>query len=304
MNWAKMPSLSALRAFESAARHQSFSLAGSELNVTHAAVSQHVRHLEEQLGVALVVRHGRGVTLTAEGEELAAGLAEGFGVIRETVEAVEQSGSERPLHVSLTPSFAVAWLMPRIGAFRAAHPEIELMLNPTVELVDLRRSGFDLAIRFGIGPWAGVESELLIESRFVMVVAASLLEKVPIENHDDLSKLPWLQELGTDEIRQWLMARGIDPDIPRKVTHLPGYMMMPALREGQGLGITARVFVEEDIQNGMLVPVFDDADEDMHTGYHLVYRRGPMRPSLRRFIAWMRECVRAETEGRADQNIV
>ena len=142
----KLPSLSALRAFEAAARHQSLSAAARELNVTHAAIAQHVRQLEAELSEPLLYRAGRGVAPTEAGQQLARQLGEGFALIAEGVDTLRQQTAARPLAVSLTPSFAINWLMPRMGGFWQAHPDVMVSLTPNTALVDLRREGFDMAI--------------------------------------------------------------------------------------------------------------------------------------------------------------
>ena len=131
MDWRSLPSLSALRAFAALAETGSFTRAGAALNVSHAAISQQVRALEERLGVALLPRDGRRGVLTPAGERLAAALEAGFGGIARAVDELTGADADRPLHVSTTPAFAANWLMPRLASFRHEHPEVELMLNPT-----------------------------------------------------------------------------------------------------------------------------------------------------------------------------
>lgn len=294
MTWDGLPSLSLLRAFEAAARHCSFTAAGRELNVTYVAVAQQVRRLEAHLGIQLMVRDGRSLRLTDEGAKLAASLGEGLDIMKTAVRDLVEAEDLRPLRVTLTPSFAVSWLMPRIGAFRAEHPDIELMLNPSAEVADLNRDGFDLAIRFGSGGWSGVDVELLLASGLVMVAAPSLLAGRSVETPDDLLKLPWLQELGTGELATWLAARGVDAGKKTNITHLPGYMLLSALRDGQGVGGVARVFVEDEIRDGRLVALFEDGDEETPVGYYLARRKGPMRLPLKRFVAWLKRMARED----------
>ncbi|MXN63852.1 LysR family transcriptional regulator [Stappia sp. GBMRC 2046] len=199
MGWEGLPSLSVLRAFEAAARHGSFSAAGRELNVTHAAVAQQVRRLEEHLGMSLIYREGRGICLTPEGAELSASLSESLENIRSSVMSVLGRDRDRALHVSVTPAFASGWLVSRLGEFRDENPDIELKLHASPKVADLKRDGFDLTIRFGKGVWPGVESELLFKSKYVMVAAPGLVEGRKISRPADLLDYPWLQDLGADE---------------------------------------------------------------------------------------------------------
>lgn len=161
-----MPSLSALRAFAALSEAGSFTRAGEALNVSHAAISQQVRALEGHLGVSLILRDRRG-TLTPDGERLAQALHGAFAAIGRAVEEVTGGDATRPLQVSTTSAFAISWLMPRLSEFRLQHPEVELMVNPTATLVEVGPGGIDVAIRFGRGPWRGLESTLLVRTSMV-----------------------------------------------------------------------------------------------------------------------------------------
>ncbi len=295
MDWRSLPSLNSLRTFAAVAEKKSLSGAGRALNVTHAAVSQQVRSLESVLGLQLVVREGRGVALTPEGDLLYSGLSEGFGKIQETVEALTREDSARPLNITTTPSFAVSWLMPRINDFRLNHPGIELMLNPTSEVVEMTPGGVDLAIRYGNGDWPGLEAELLLSSKFVVVGASCLIGDIEITRPEDLLQFHWLQELGSNELTLWMERQGVVPKSRMNITHLPGYMVLEGLRRGEGISATARVFVEPDIAAGNLKLLFED-EVYPGTGYHLVTRPGVNRPPLKAFLSWLRK-MRAEQDG-------
>ena len=171
MNWRDVPSLAALRAFNAAARAGSFSQAARELNVTHAAIAQHVRAVEAELGMSLLVRQGRGVVLTEAGARLADSLADGFGQIIAGVKAVRADVDSRPLSITATHNFVESLLMPRISQFWAKHPEIALSIVPSNKLVDLRRDGFDLGIRYGDGQWPGLETTHLLAADYTVVAA-------------------------------------------------------------------------------------------------------------------------------------
>ena len=135
MNWRDLPPLASLRAFSAFSQSGSVKLAGVALNVSHAAISQHLRALEAHLGLSLVDRSGRALSLTQEGDQLARALDLGFGAIGAAVQDLKGADADRPLHISCTSSFAASWLMPRLPGFRALHPEINLMLDPSPELV-------------------------------------------------------------------------------------------------------------------------------------------------------------------------
>lgn len=297
MERPRLPSLSMLRAFEAAARLLSYSAAGRELNVTHVAVSQQVRKLEAHLDLSLLVRSGRKLELTAEGALLSARLTESFDNIRSILAELGAARDERPLRVTLTPMFAGTWLMPRLGSFRAAHPEIELMLNPTPELVDLRREDYDLAIRYGPRHWPGLESDLFMRSGFVIVAAPALVKGVTLDTPADLAKLPWLRQQGSDEFDTWLADHGVAVAGKHDITHMPGYMVIPGAREGQGVALASRVLAEDDIRTGRLVVLFEDEwREDIEAGYFFVHRPGPLRAPAKLFVRWLKQTAKAEKE--------
>jgi len=295
MDWRSLPSLNSLKAFAAVAETRSLSAAGRELNVTHAAVSQQIRSLEGFLGLQLVVREGRGVALTPEGTRLFEGLSSGFDTIRATVDDLLQDDVARALNITMTPSFAISWLMPRINDFRLKHPDIELMLNPTAEVVEFRPGGIDLAVRFGTGDWSGLESELFLSTNFVVVGANCLIGDRNIEKPEDLLEFPWLQEYGTNELAIWMERQGVVPKGKLNITHLPGYMVLEGLRRGNGISATARTFIEPDIEAGNLKVLFEEGVL-IGSGYHLVTRPGVKRPPLKAFLSWMRSLC-AEQSG-------
>ena len=210
MDFWKLPSLSALRAFEAAARHQSYSKAAQELNVTHAAISQHVRKLEAEFAQTLVVREGRGIALTSMGQSLADSLQSGFAIVAEGVDRLRADTENRALNVSVTPAFAANWLMPRLGDFWSRHPKINININPSVAPVDLRKDGFDLAIRYGEGHWQGVEAELLTDGQFWIVAHPDLIKDRTIRCVEDVADLPWFLESHLLERRVLVDGAGVD----------------------------------------------------------------------------------------------
>ena len=292
MDWRGIPSLNSLRAFSAVADTLNFSQAGRELNVSHAAVSQQVRALEAHLGTSLVVRHGRGVTLTPEGQELAKSLEDSFQGIRHAVDALANAGSSRPLQVTMTPAFAVSWLMPRISDFRLEHPDIELMLNPTAEVVELAPGGVDVAIRFGNGKWKGLEAEMLLPTTFAIIAARSLVGDREFTDPEQLVDYPWMQELGTNELSLWLEKQGVIASGKLDITHVPGYMVLDGLRRGDAITASARAFLEADIAAGNLRVLFEDVLPG--SGYYIVTRPGVMRPPVKAFVSWLRRHAQAQ----------
>lgn len=293
MDWRNLPSMTALRAFAALAETGGLSQAGRALNVSHAAVSQQMRALEERLGTALVTREGRGLTLTPAGTELARSLNSAFGEIEAAVSAITGLERTRPLQISVTPTFAAWWLMPRLAEFQQANPEIELMINPTAALVPLTPGGVDVAVRYGAGDWPGLESELLLETGVVAVAPASLMRGRRIDDPSNFTDLPWLQESGTNEVSAWLDRHGIIAEHKVRITHVPGNMTLDILRRGDPVvAAVPRVFLEDDIAAGRLVVLLEE--DQPGAGYHVVTRPGVARAPLRTFVSWLRGARRRE----------
>ena len=286
MDWKDIPSLAALRAFEAAARTGSLSAAGRELNVTHAAIAQHVRTLESHFGRALLVRDGQRMAVTEVGSVLADGLGDGFGRIGESVRAVLDRDRTRPLRVALTPAFAANWLMPRLGRFWEAHPGVEIELIPAAGLADLRRDGIDLAIRYGRGGWPGVESERLMPAGHVAVAVPGLIGGREVGCLADLRGLRWLMDGNRPEERLWLAANGVDLETERVTTFPTAQLAREAARAGLGITVLPEPVLSDDIASGALVALCRESDSTL--SYHLVTRPAGRSPGLTQLIRWLK----------------
>ncbi|WP_349357810.1 LysR substrate-binding domain-containing protein [Stappia sp.] len=283
-----MPSLAALRAFDCVARARSYAAAATVLNVTEAALRQHVRRLENQIGQPLVERSGRGIVLTQAGEILAETTREGFDTLKAGVASLTADEDRRPLRIALPPSFAETWLMPRLGDFWAHHPEINLELVPSLKIVDLRADRFDMAIRYGEGEWPGVTCTRLAPADYLVVARPDVAGATPARTAADLADRCWLFERDRVEHRRWSAAHGIDFDAPHH-RHFPtNSLVLSALHAGQGLSLQARALVQGDIDTGRLAILFDDPAS--HLAYYIVTRGDPRLP-LRRFIAWLKRAA-------------
>lgn len=285
MNWSELPPLNALKAFAAFAETGSATGAGAALNVTHAAVSQQLRTLETHLGVSLLDRRGKTMSLTPEGQELAEVLRLSFSAIASATEKLTEADQSRPLQVSMTPTFASGWLLPRLADFRRAHPEVDLMLNPTPELAPLVPGGIDVAIRYGNGDWPGLASHPLLPSSTAIVAAPSLVKPGEVTVPADLLNYPWVQELGVTEARDWLNRQGVTDALVSGLVELPGNLMIDAARAGQGIAVTARALIEDDLAAGRLLLLFEDRSK---IGYFIVTRPGFHRASLQKFERWLR----------------
>ena len=290
MKWSKFPPLTSLRAFEAAARTGSFSEAGRELNVSHAAIAQQVRGLEVFLSEKLTERSGRGIRVTEKGSLLYHHIRAGFGEISTGLDLFDDD--DKPIHITMTPGFSASWFMPRMELLRAEHPDIDLTIHPTAELVDMTQGDYDLAIRFGTGEWKGLESELLVSSDYVIVGAPKLVGEQWTGSKEELRQMPWLQELGTNEVMYWLEESSIETPRPRHITNLPGFMILKPLLDGLGVTAIARALVEEYIEDGRLIVLVTDTGDDS-TGYHMVWRKGVQRQSVKELIKWLRKMGKA-----------
>ncbi len=286
MNWKDIPSLLALRAFESAARHRSFTMAATELNVTQAAIAQHVRVLERQFGEVLVVRAGRGIDITPAGRDLADKLFQGFDTIAEAVADLARTTEERPLSIATTPGFATHWLMPRMGDFWAKHPEINVSITPGLDAVDLRKDGFDIAIRYGTGDWPGLQSELLSDGQFWVVGQPALLQGRQDSCLSDTVGLPWLFDQAMHEQRALVESEGIDfqaADVRFLATNT---LVISAAKAGMGIAIQSKSLVQDEVARGELVKICQLHHPKF--GYYLVSIPEHDRPAIRKFKTWLR----------------
>lgn len=290
MNWNRIPSLSALRAFEAAARWQSFTKAADALNVTQAAIAQHVRSLEQDLAEALVTRRGRGIEITPKGRQLAGYLSEGFSLIEDGVEAVRAQSEARPVRLTTSPGFATHWLMPRMGDFWTSHPEVEISITPTVDVVDLRRDGFDLGIRYGEGNWPGVDAELLTDGDFWVVAPPEMVHGRTADCLADVQHLPWILEAQMRERRSLVEREGVDLDAVSLKLMTTNTLVMAAVKAGLGISIQSRSIVEDDVRKGELTCICALRHEDF--GYYMVTVPGRDLPGLRAFTSWLRRQVR------------
>ncbi|MHA3914542.1 LysR family transcriptional regulator [Halovulum sp. GXIMD14793] len=292
MNWSQMPPLAALRAFEAAARLQSFSAAARELNVTPAAVSQQVRGLERDLTTRLVERQGRGVRVLPDGLELAATLSRSFDAIADAVTTMTHRRAVRPLQVTMTPNFATHWFMPRFGSYLAQSPDADIVLNPTGALVSLEDGACDIAIRYGAGNWPGLEAEMLLPAEHVIVGAPLLVGDPPPEDAAALARYRWLEEEGSDEVSRWLATLGVDKTARGAVTAMPGNLILPALLDGYGIAAVTTEFIRPHLDSRALVIL--RSSEEMGQGYYLVTRPGPQRSAAKDFIRWLKREKKAE----------
>ncbi|MBU6493201.1 transcriptional regulator GcvA [Pandoraea sp.] len=259
MDIRKLPNLGALRAFEAAARQESFSRAAEELFVTHGAISHQIRALEEELGTPLFARHGKRISLTPAGRTYAACVRDALLDIARATQALRAGARhERRLVLSTMPSFAARWLTPRIGRFIELHPQLEVELRCSISLIDFTRDDVDVVIRLGNGTWPGLHAEKVLDEVFFPACSPGFNGgKLPVQP-GDLRHCSLLRSV--DEPWQpWFEAAGIH-DIPEPrsgILYEDSAMMLQAAIDGQGVALVRRSLATNDLAAGRLVRLFD-----------------------------------------------
>lgn len=284
MDWRKVPSLHALRAFEAVARAKSFSVAARDLNVTEAAMRQHVRGLEQWFDTKLAERSGKGLALTENGERLAVITSESFQTLSNGIASFAAYEEERAVTVSLTSAFAENWLMPRLDQFWEEHPDVEVNLAPSLKLADLRADNFDLAIRYGLGNWPGLDFHRIASAEYVVVAKSGLVDVKAIGALDALGGYAWLFETTRQEHRDWATQHNIDFDAPTNRHYPTNSLVLAAARAGHGVSLQARALVQMDLDLGILEELHSEANDPL--AYYLV-THSRLRPKAMTFANWL-----------------
>ncbi|OCK09514.1 LysR family glycine cleavage system transcriptional activator [Thalassospira sp. 11-3] len=298
----RLPPLQSLRAFDAAARHLNFTRAAEELFVTQGAISQQIRQLEEYLGFRLFFRLPRRLQLTEEGDRLARATFEGFSRIAgeiDSLRAVEEAGV---VTVSVLQSFAVKWLVPRLGHFREAHPDIDVRIHADDRLVDFRNEGIDLAVRFGRGRYPNLYTELLMRDEVFPVCSPDYLASSPPLNRPaDIAGHQLLHD-ATSHIEQpraadwqfWLEGVGVKGiDLRRGLRFNSGDMVIQAALMGHGVGMARTSLAAQDLKAGLLVRPFPQTVASSYAYYLTCPEENLNRPRVQSFIRWLKDEVAA-----------
>ena len=283
--------MQALRAFEAAASLGSLTKAAHALSLTHGAISHQIKSLEATLGIHLVERAGRGIRITEDGARLAARVRAALSDIADALREASERKTGRQLRVSVTPSFAARWLLPRLASFRTRHPDVDLDVRAGSALADFQRDDVDVAIRWGYGHWPGVVAEELLRDVFFPVCSPRLpdLPRTPADlahhtllRSDDEFWKPWFEAVGLD----W-------PEPDRGPTFNDSSLMLQAAVDVQGIALARASLIGNDIRNGLLVRLFD-IDVPGPRRYYLVYPpRFAESPKLALFRTWLRDEIAA-----------
>ncbi|MGZ3274475.1 MAG: LysR substrate-binding domain-containing protein [Caulobacteraceae bacterium] len=283
--------LNALKAFEAAARHLSFTRAAEELNVTQAAISHQVKGLEDRLKVKLFRRSNRGLQLTDEGVALAPTLWEAFGAVDRLFEQFEAGGVRDVVTVSAVGTFVVGALLGRLGAFRAAHPLIDLRLLTNNNKVDLAVERLDYAIRFGDGAWQGAEAELIFRAPMAPLCAPALAAQ--LAEPADILRAPLLRSYRPQDWPAWFKAAGLEAINVRGPLFDSSLIMTQAAIRGEGVALAPPALFRREVESGQLVQPF--AIEADVGGYFLT-RLKSRQPTagMAAFRAWLMDAFAPE----------
>lgn len=301
MRRSALPPLNALRAFEAVARHLSFKAAADDLSVTPAAVSQHIKGLEERLAQPLVIRGNRTIALTPAGRRLASGLTEGFDRLAEAVASIREPADARVIVVSAGPAVSAKWLAPRIWRFIERHPDLDVRLSANLGFADFTTDGVDIGIRFGRVRYDGLFGERLVDEAILPLANPATVAQANLRRPADLVRVALLHDGSTADIpgtpgwAEWLAAAGvttIDPSQGLRFTQADH--ALDAVAAGAGVVMGRRTLAAGDLIAGRLVCPFGPM---LPSGYafHLVCRAGrEAEPKIAAFRAWMAEEMAAD----------
>lgn len=290
---SRLPPLTALRAFDAAARHMSFAKAAEELNVTPAALSFQIKSLEEHLGAPLFKRLNRAVELTQAGQALAPDTAAGFLTLMNGWHAAQRTQDHQTLTVTAGPAFTAKWLAPRLYEFAQQHPEIELRFSASLRMMDLERDNIDVAIRFGYGPDHGLYSLPLAEEWVTPVMIPALAERFPTP--ESLRDAVLIQDESINFLKvpanwqQWFKAMGVPVIEPTGPKFSQADHAVDAAIAGVGVVMGRRALVVKDLAEGRLVAPYGVA-LPVDARFRFICAKGDEeRPQIAAFRKWICE---------------
>lgn len=294
MGW-KLPPLNALRAFEAAARHESFSLAADELNVTPGAISRQIRSLEVALGHNLFIRNNREVRLTPESRLFSAALADAFRSIDAAADAFIETKSGNPLRVACSMIVATRWLFPRLNHFHTRYPHRHVSLTtilPT-ENSPFTTTTAEAVIRLGTNEWPrNIVAHHLFGSELVVICSPELLQRgPPLKEPRDLKKHILLSSaLRPQSWQRWLQTAGVeDIDLGNALEFESSALTYTAALAGHGVALGERAFIGEDVRKGRLVVPFPLVHQNPESFYLIYKREMEGVPRLKEFSQWLKQ---------------
>ena len=285
----RLPSLNALKAFEAAARHESFTRAAQELCVTQGAISQQVKSLEDELGLRLFRRERQRLVLTAAGSAYLEVVREAFDRLRAGTERLLDRQRAHTLTITTSPNFAAKWLVHRLGRFAAAHPEIDLRVSATLQHVDLARDDFDLAIRHGDGRWPGMHVTRLCTEQLFPVCSPQLAQgSRPIRVPADIKHHTLLHVNDSTDWKQWLAAAAVEGvDHERGIVLSQASMAIDAAVGGQGIALARTALASWDLSAGRLLRPFAHALEAPYAFWIVCAKAAAESRKVSTFTSWL-----------------
>ena len=300
--------LKALRAFEAAARHQSFAAAAAELNVTPAAVGQLVRGLEDVLGVALFNRSIGGRTrlvATEAAEKALADIRTGFDRLALGVAQLRESAALGVLTVTASPAFAAKWLLPRIERFHSAWPDMDVRLDTNLKLQDFSAQGIDIGVRYGAGNWPGLVAERLMEEEVYPVCSPAFLAQHPLNEPGDIASQMLIHDLSVDpntgfaSWTDWFERASVAVSGSKRGLRINNSAaVLQAAVDGQGVALARSVLACDDVSSGRLIRLFPEVRLASSLAYFVVYRSEcASLPRLLAFRNWLVEEAAPRSRG-------
>lgn len=292
----RLPPLNALRAFEAAARHLSFTRAAEELHVTQAAISHQVKALEEHLGRKLFRRLNRALLLSDDGQAYLPSVSRAFALLNDATRDLLERDAPGPLTVSALPSFAARWLVPRLGRFRQIHPDIDLRIDPSAALTDFASGDVDVGIRYGRGKYSALRADwLMTEDIFPVCSPALLSGEHPLRAPGDLEHQVLLHDDGHGDWRTWLLAAGVDRvDPTRGPIFTDSSMLIQAAMAGQGVALARGVLAADELAAGRLVRPFTLSLPTEYAYYLVCPQNTAEQPKIAAFRDWLLDEARRE----------
>ena len=292
----RLPPLNALKAFEAAARNLSFTKAADELFVTQAAVSHQIKTLEEHLGLKLFLRKNRSLLLTEEGQGYFLDIRDIFTQLIDATEKLLARGAKGSLTVSLTPSFAIQWLVPRLNLFNEAHPDIDVRIKAQDQDENSLTDDVDVAIYYGRGNWSGIETHKLHTEYMVPLCSPMLLNSsIPMNTPADLQKHVLLHDMTRRNWKTWMKTAGVrDIKVNQGPIFSHSSMVLQAAVHSQGVALGNSVLAKPDIDAGRLVIPFSHYLESKNA-FYLVFRESQSElGKIVSFKDWMLDLVAQE----------
>ncbi|NQV47424.1 MAG: transcriptional regulator GcvA [Rhodospirillaceae bacterium] len=292
----RLPPLNSLRAFEAAAHHLSFTKAAAELNVTPAAISHQVKALEELAGTPLFVRLTRALALTDRGRSALPALTEAFDRLAEGAGLLTGGPETDVFTITTAPSFAAKWLVPRLDDFQELNPGLKVRIDAAMDVVDLRREGIDVAIRYGRGDYPGYHADRLFEQEVFPVCSPKLMTGAhPLNGPADLAHHTLLHSGYTtarnpsySDWRMWLkLAGATDVDWRKGPEFSPETMAVQAALEGHGVALINTSLVSDDLASGKLVRPFKLGIPTGFAYYLVIPDETVTRPVVSAFRTWI-----------------